>query len=271
AAFASKHRYTVAHYELRHAVLFQAVSLTYPQMHQRRKDQEAYQALPAQVAQHILRVLDRNWQSFFAARAAWREDPAPFLGHPRLPGYKDQQQGRNLLVYTPQALRVPALRHGLICPSMRGITVKTQQQNIQQVRIIPRRGFSIVEVVHEREPAPVPVTPACPVGGDGGLHHLAVLTSDQPGFVPRVVNGRPVKSSNQCSNQRRAELQSLLGTVGTSRRLECITTKRTRRIDWYLHTASRRMSDLLVIAGIGTLGIGKHPLWKQEANRGKRT
>src|SRR5262249_7558173 len=66
------------------------------------------------------------------------------------------------------------------------------------------------------------------------------------------------------------ELPSLLGTVGTSRRLECITTKRTRRIDWYLHTASRRMSDLLVIEGIGTLGIGKHPLWKQEANRGKR-
>jgi putative transposase len=58
--------------------------------------------------------------------------------------------------------------------------------------------------------------------------------------------------------------------VGTSRRLEHITTKRTRRIDWYLHTASRRIIDLLVAEGIGTLCIGKNPLWKQETNMGKR-
>jgi putative transposase len=58
--------------------------------------------------------------------------------------------------------------------------------------------------------------------------------------------------------------------VGTSWRLERITTKRTRRIDHYLHTASRRIIELLVAAGIGTLVIGKNPLWKQEANLGWR-
>lgn len=52
--------------------------------------------------------------------------------------------------------------------------------------------------------------------------------------------------------------------------MECITTKRTRRIDHYLHTASRRIIDLLVAEGIGTLCIGKNPLWKQEANMGRR-
>jgi putative transposase len=52
--------------------------------------------------------------------------------------------------------------------------------------------------------------------------------------------------------------------------LERITTRRTRRIDWYLHTASRRIIDLLVAEGIGTLCIGKHPLWKQQANMGRR-
>jgi putative transposase len=49
-----------------------------------------------------------------------------------------------------------------------------------------------------------------------------------------------------------------------------VTTKRTRRVDSYLHTASRRIIDLLVNEGIGTLVIGKNPLWKQEANLGKR-
>ena len=30
-------------------------------------------ALPAKVAQWVLRLLDKNWQSFFAALAAWQE------------------------------------------------------------------------------------------------------------------------------------------------------------------------------------------------------
>ncbi len=37
-----------------------------------------------------------------------------------------------------------------------------------------------------------------------------------------------------------------------------------------LHTASRRIIDLLVAEGIGTLCIGKNPLWKQEAHPGRR-
>jgi len=153
---------------------------------------------------------------------------------------------------------------------MLGITVKTQQQNIQQVRIVPRAGFYVVEVLYEREPIQAVVDPALRAGVDIGLNNLATLASDKPGFIPRIVNGRPVKSINQYYNKRRAELQSGLGHTGTSHRLERITTRRTRRIDHELHTASRRIIDLLVDEGIGTLVIGKNPLWKQEANMGRR-
>jgi putative transposase len=139
------------------------------------------------------------------------------------------------------------------------------------VRIIPRIGFYVVEVIYEQEPVQAQVDPALHAGVDTGLNNLALLTSDKPGFVPRVVNGRPVKSINQFYNKRRAELESQLGDAHTSQRLERITTKRIRRIDWYLHTASRRIIDLLVAEGIGTLCIGKNPLWKQSANMGKRT
>lgn len=82
-----------------------------------------------------------------------------------------------------------------------------------------------------------------------------------------------MKSINQFYNKRRADWQSQLGTAGaahTSRRLERLTAKRTRRIDHYLHTASRRLIDLLVAKGIGTLVIGKNPLWKQDVSLGKR-
>jgi putative transposase len=49
-----------------------------------------------------------------------------------------------------------------------------------------------------------------------------------------------------------------------------MTNKRTRKINHYLHTQSRRLIDLLVEEGIGTLVIGKNENWKQEINIGKR-
>ena len=272
-AFASKNLYNAANYVVRQSFLHEGVFLNYHEMHRRMKDHEAYHALPAKVAQWVLLLLDKNWQSFFATLEAWRADPSRFLGRPRLPGYKDKQRGRHLLVYTIQALSAPALRQGVIAPSMLSITVRTRQQNIQQVRIIPRSGFYVVEVIYEREPAPAAVNPALRAGVDIGLNNLATLASDKPGFGPRVVNGRPVKSINQFYNKRRAELQSYLGEarkIYTSHRLERLTTTRTRRIDHYLHTVSRRIIDLLVTEGIGTLCIGKNPLWKQEVGMGKR-
>ena len=36
------------------------------------------------------------------------------------------------------------------------------------------------------------------------------VTSNQPDFIPLLINGRPLKSLNQFYNQRRAKLQSLL-------------------------------------------------------------
>jgi putative transposase len=272
AAFASKNLYNAANYLVRQSFIHERVYLNYHEMHRRLKSHEAYKALPAKVAQWVLHLLDKNWQSFFAALAAWQTDPSKLLGHPKLPGYKDKQQGRNLLVYTIQALSIPALRNGLICPSMLGITVKTRQQHqhIQQVRIIPRHGFYVVEVIYEQAPIQAAVNPALRAGVDIGLNNLATLASDKPGFLPRVVNGRPVKSINQFYNKRHAELRSQVGEAHTSRRLERLITRRTRRIDHYLHTASRRIVDLLVAEGIGTLCIGKNPLWKQEANMGKR-
>jgi len=149
--------------------------------------------------------------------------------------------------------------------------VKTKQTNIQQVRIVPRIGFYVVEVIYERAIVPAVVDPALRAGVDIGIDNLAAIASDKPGFVPRVVNGRPVKSINQFYNKRKAELQSRLRCPGTTARMERLTARRTRRIDHYLHTASRRIIDLLVVEGIGTLVIGKNPLWKQEVNLGRRT
>ena len=270
AAFASKNLYNAANYLVRQSFLHQGIYLNFAAVFRLIKEHEASCALPRKVSNDVLRQLDRDWRSFFAALEAWKADQSQFLGRPRLPRYRDKQRGRNLLIYDIQAISLTGLQRGEIIPSQLGISVRTQQTTVKQVRIVPRKGYYVVEVVYEREPIPAAVDPALCAGIDSGLNNLAALTANKAGFVPRIVNGRPVKSINQCYNKRKAELQHKLGAPGTTRQMERLTANRTRQIDHYLHTASRRISDLLAAEGIGTLCIGKNPLWKQEVTMGKR-
>jgi putative transposase len=270
AAFASKNLYNAANYVVRQSLIHEGVWLNFATVYHRIKDHEAYCALPRKVSNDVLRQLDHDWRAYFADLDAWRVDPSTFVGRPCLPGYKDKHKGRNLLVYDIQAISLTGLRRGEVVPSQLGISIRTKQTTIKQARIVPRRGYYVVEVVYERQPTPAAVTPSLCAGIDIGLNTLAALTSNKAGFVPRIVNGRPVKSINQFYNKRRAELQRKLGTTGTTKHMECLTAHRTRQIDHYLHTASRRIIDLLVAEGIGTLCIGKNPRWKQHGHLGKR-
>ncbi len=270
AAFASKNLYNAANYELRQAFIHEGRFLSYNQLDKLMQSHEAYRALPAKVAQWVLKGLVNNWKAFRQARESYQRDPSKFTGRPLLPKYKHKTDGRNLLIYTIQAINKKALRRGLIQPSMLSITVKTQQQNVDQVRIVPRKGFYVVEVVYEQTVKQAPVNPAYYAGIDIGMNNLVALASNKPAFQAVVVNGRPVKSTNQFYNKRRAELQKKLGKTGTTKRMERMTNKRNRRIDHYMHTASKRIIDLLVREGIGTLCIGKNDGWKNEIEMGKR-
>ncbi len=271
AAFASKNLYNLANYHMRQSFIHTGTYLGYAAVYHLVKGSDAYTALPRKVSNDVLRLLDKNWKAFCNALAAWYEDPSQFLGRPCLPKYKDKQKGRNILIYDIQALSKKGLKRGVIQPSgLGGIVIRTKQTTVKQARIVPRVGYYVVEVVYERKETQAAVEPALVAAIDIGVNNLAALTSNKVGFLPRLVNGRPLKSTNQYYNKRKAALQQKLGTTGTTKRMERMTAKRTRRIDLYLHTASKRIVALLVAEGIGTLVIGKNPCWKQEAEMRKK-
>jgi putative transposase len=145
AAFASKNLYNAANYLVRQAYVHEGVYLTFAAVYHSIKDHEAYCALPRKVSNDVLRQLDRDWRAFFAALGAWTADPAKFVRRPCLPRYKDKQQGRNLLSYDLQAISVTGLRRGEVIPSQRGISIRTRQTTVRQVRIVPRNGYYVVE------------------------------------------------------------------------------------------------------------------------------
>ena len=268
AAFAAKNLYNLGNYTLRQSWLSGDGYIPYTQLYHLLKETEAYCALPRKVSQLVLKQLDQNWRSFFAALRTWREHPDRFLGRPRPPGYKHKQKGRFLLTYNQQAISRRWLRKGFVKPSQLEVFIRTQQTDIKQVRIVPRRDHYVVEIVYSRAPEEHDLEEDLIAGVDLGVDNLITLTSNQPGFTPVVVNGRGLKSINQYYNKRRAERQAQVGTRST-RRLRQLTEKRNRRIKHLLHIASRRVIDHLVMRRIGTLVIGYNPNWKQRVRLGR--
>jgi putative transposase len=281
AAFKSKNLYNAALYEMRQAFIFQGKRFSYNQMDKLMQQHEAYKALPAKVAQQVLKQLVDAWDSYFEACVSYREDPPKFTGHPKLPKYKHKTEGRNILIYTMQAISggitggKKTLQRGIIQPSQLPISIQTQQdpKQINQVRIVPRHGHYVVEVVYSKESVQANVDPSFCVAIDLGVTNLAAITSNRVGFIPRLVNGRPLKSLNQWYNKRMKELKACLPKDErdrVTRQMERITNKRNRQVNHYLHTASKRIIDFLVKEGVGTIIVGKNPFWKQDANMGKR-
>jgi putative transposase len=268
--------YNQANYQIRQFFIHEGKYLPYAEIFHRLKQHDCYQALPRKVSNSILIQLHKNWVGFFQALKAYQENPSPFTGRPKLPGYKDKVKGRNILIYDIQALGKRAFKKtGTLVPSGLPIAIATKitdWEKIAQMRIVPRLDGYIVEVVYEQEEQQANVDHHLVAACDLGVNVLAAITSNKPGFAPRLVSGKPLKSLNHYYNKQRAKEQQRLAHSNrfTSRHLDQVTTKRNRRVDSYLHTASRRIIDLLVEEGIGTLVIGKNPLWKQEANMGRK-
>ncbi len=269
--FLSKNLYNYANYLIRQSFIFEQVYLGFNQVYHLVKSKPDYQALPRKVSQQVLRVLDKNWQSFLTASKAYRETPDKFTGRPKLPKYKHKTQGRNLLIYTIQAMSKPGLKKGIVKLSGTDITVKTLAKNIAQARIIPKVGQYVIEVVYEQAEHQTVTNPELVAAIDIGVDNLATLTSNQKGFIPILVNGRPLKSLNQFYNKTKAKLQShLRGKQQSSKRIQKLTAKRNNRVDTYLHQASGWIIDYLDSRGIGKLVIGKNSFWKQSVNNGKK-
>jgi len=272
-AFKSKNLYNAANYVIRQSFIYGWGYVNYNEMNRVMKSHQAYKVLPANVSQQILMILDKNWKSFFEAVKAYKADSSKFTGSPKLPKYKDKVKGRNILVYTIQTISSKQLKKGIVKLSGTNLSIKThiEPDRICQVRLVPKCDYYVIEVIYD-EPEPTASDHKFVASIDLGLNNLAALTSNLPGFIPLLINGRPLKSINQFYNKRKARLQSQLkGSRKGSPRIQRLTRCRHQKVDNYLHHTSRLIVDLLVANQIGTLVVGKNVQWKTEIDLGKQT
>jgi putative transposase len=271
AAFASTRLDNAMLYVTRQAVIHQQQVISYDELARDVQTSMEFRALPAKVAQWVLRQAALAWKRYFAACPAWEAHPSRFLGHPKPPKSRDKR-GRNLLTYTEQVISRSSKNRGYVVPSGLNIRVESRQTAINKARIAPHASHYTVEGISERQVMPADVFPSRVAEAGIGWNNLAAETFNQPGLAPFLVDGRPLKAINQWYNKRRARLQGNRPEgVYAARQLDILTDKRGRQITDYLHVASRRIVDRLVTYHVGTLVVGRSDGWKQAIGLGKRT
>jgi len=272
-SFAAKNLYNLANYHIRQAYIHNHHYLAMKELWPIIKPAEAYQALPRKVSNQVLWQVYRAWGAYYEAIKVWSITPELFQSRPGIPKYRDKVKGRAVITYEQGAIGRTQRKHGLVVPSQLGLELHSEHaEQVDQVRIVPRKGYYVIEIVYTVEvKANENLNKDWIAGVDIGVNVLAALTSNKPGFEPVVVNGRPLKSINQYYNKRKAEYQRALSYLDrhTSKRTHKLTLKRGLKIKHYLHGASKQMIDMLVDENIGVLVIGHNKNWKQKANIGK--
>ena len=236
-----------------------------------------YRNMPtAQSAQQTLRMLDKNWKSFFRSIKDWSNHKDKYLGRPKLPKYK-KKDGRNVLILTNQNVRV---RDGvLLFPKSfnkfsRNIVCIRKENfiSIQQVRFLPKQNHIIMEVIYDVEIQNTKM----PDNGrylsiDIGIDNLATVTNNF-GVTPFIVNGKGLKSINKFYNKQISHYSKIAKRMNNrdrTHKMDQITTNRNRRIDDYLHKASRYIIDFANTNNVSSIVIGNNSGWKQNSNLGK--
>ena len=234
-----------------------------------KRSQSDYKAMPsAQSAQQVVKLLFKNWKSYFAAIKEYKKNPLKFKKAPKMPQYKDSKKGHNILVFTSQNAK---LKDGYVHFPKKANTrpIKTKVSNIKQVRITPQATCFVVEIVYEKDKKQVNLVNDTWLSIDLGLNNF-VITFNNIGEKPFIINGKTIKSINQYYNKQKAKLMSFIGDTGSFNRTNKLTHKRNCKINDYFHKSSRFIVDYCVEHKIEKIIIGDNVDWKQSINIGKR-
>ena len=276
----AKNLYNHANYLVRQTFTTDKKWIRYAELDKLLKADEEYpdyQNMPtAQSAQQILRLLDKNWKSFFASIKDWSAHKEKYSGRPKLPKYL-KKNGNFLLIMTNQNCKLkdekiyfPKSFQGFaLTPKF---TEKENFKSFQQIRLIPKRNRIIAEIIYNIKVQEQKPDNQRYIGIDIGVDNLATVCNNT-GEQAFIINGKPLKSINQYYNKTISHYREICKRMNSSdysERMDRLTEKRNAKIDDYLHKASRYIINYCLKHDIHKIVIGKNKEWKQNINLSKR-
>lgn len=271
--YKSKNLYNYANYIIRQEFIKNGNWIRYNNLDKILKQEENnfdYKNMPlASCSQQCLKLLDKNWKSFFQSIKDYNQNPSKYLGRPKLPKYKPKN-GRNILILTSQNCKI---QKGIVKfpKTFKGFYLKTKVNKLQQVRIIPKDRYLVVEIVYKINDIVPMLDNNKYISIDLGLDNFVTVVNNC-GLKPFVINGKGLKSINQYYNKQVSYYKSIskrMNGLDYTNRISKITNKRNNKVDDFIHKASRYIVDYCRDNKINTIIIGNNKNWKQNSKMSK--
>ena len=272
--FHSKNLYNEVNYTIRQEFISNNKYIGYYDMNKEFKTHDNYKLAMSQPANCTLRLLEKNWKSYFSAIKDWKQHKDKYLGMPKLPKYL-KKDGRFIWCIPNNTCFIK--ENGKLHFAIRKMQTYDWKTNVKgrliQVRFVPKSNFYMMEIVYETEVIDIPSDFKSEriASIDLGVDNFITMTNNI-GIQPIIINGKGIKSINQFYNKQRAKMQSELKIRHdkfTSNKFIAMTNKRNRRIKNYIHCTSKHIVEYCKQNNIDTLVCGINKEWKQESSMSK--
>lgn len=239
----------------------------------RKKKQDDMIALPSKVSTNILKLVGSSISSYYQLLKCFHDKSnLSVTTKPKPPRYLHKTEGRYMVEFTNQTISKKRGDKGelIICPKDLNLHIPTQVENPKCVRIVPRLGVFVIEVIYEVEEVPLKHTGNY-AAIDLGVDNLASITFSN-GVNPLLVKGSKIKSINQGYNRLIAKAKSNLPTnQRTSKHIHRLWRNREMKLQAELHKITSFLSLYFDEVSVEKVFVGKNVGWKQEVDLGKKT
>jgi len=282
-SYYSARLYNVGLYSVKQYYFNNNAYLNYAKNYHECKMNENYKLLLSDTSQQILRIVDRNFKSFFGLLKL--KSQGKYTEKIRIPHYKKQDELMNITIQGRSA----RIRKGYVIiglsktfrekhnPPFKELKFKLPKNitvdKLQEVRILPIfNGIEFdIEFVYKKEFEPVSVDKNNYLSIDMGLDNFATCFDSNDGSS-FIIDGRYIKSINRHYNKQKAYYQSILDrqNIKISKKMLNLSRKRYNKINNYFNLAVKYITDYAISKNIGSIVIGDFSNIKQNINIGKK-
>ncbi|MFX1412126.1 MAG: RNA-guided endonuclease InsQ/TnpB family protein [Promethearchaeota archaeon] len=267
----AKNLHNVANWYVRQDFLTLDNHLTYYDLDFILKRTQAYQNLPSQTAQQILKYVSRNWKSYFRSLEQYRSNFKKFNKKPKIPRYK-KKNGESIAIFTNQQCKIKnGYWHFPKRVTLNSIKTRITER-LKEVRIIPLGIKYKVEIVYEKEEDNLGLDKDHILSIDLGLNNLITAVNNN-GCGPFIIKGGMIKSINHYYNKQLAYYRSIENEKGNftdTTQIQKLHITRNNKLTTLFHRISKTIIEYCIQNNIGTIVIGYNHGWKQKINIGKK-
>lgn len=240
----------------------------YNSLYHEMKNNIHYKSIPTKISQQILRLVDKNYMSFFSLLK--QKNNGNYQDKISVPKYK--KPNMEFILILPQD-QVSLKNNKLKITKNLKLNFNYEiNGKIKQVIIKPNNYdyYTIYIQYDENKEILTEKNKDNILGIDLGLDNLATCVSNVGHSF--IMNGKPLKSYNQFYNKRKSNIQSelmLCNKKHYSKKLSKLNNKRDNFINNYFNQVVNKIIKECNNRDIGKVICGYNETWKQNINIGK--